>query len=175
MDNNKISDVLLDISKIKKATGSNSFSVGAYVKASQFVRSLSTPISSIDLDNTKGIGPKIAGHIKEYLSTGKVQYVEDNRKYLTTSFKIDELLKVEGIGEKTAIKILRELNISTIAQLKASIVDNSISAVLGEKMILKVKKGLEYLEKTKGRIRLDEAIILVKDIISYIVSLCFKN
>jgi DNA polymerase (family 10) len=166
--NDNVSDILLEISKIKKATGSNAFSVGAYVKASQFVRLLSVPINTIDLENTKGIGPKIAGHIKEYLSTGKIQYIEDNKQHLTSSFKIDELLKVEGIGEKTAIKIQRELSIFTIEQLKASIADNSISSVLGDKMILKVKKGLEYLDKTKGRIRLDEAIILVRDIFSYV-------
>jgi len=162
-----VANALRDIATIKKATGSNKFSFGSYLSAASFVDHLNVGIESIDLDNTKGIGPKISQHIKELLETGKIQYIIDNQRYLQSTVKIDELLKVEGIGEKTALQIYHELGISTIAALKAAIVDNSIANIFKNKTIEKIKKGIAYLETTRGRIRLDQAIEYVVLIAQY--------
>jgi len=160
MDNHVIANMLLDIAKVKQATGSNRFSVGSFQKAAKFVAHLTAPITSIDYQNQKGIGPKIAHAIEEFITTGKVQWLEDHKQYLDSSSQASELEKVEGIGAKTALKIHEALGISTIDELKAAIENGSISQVLKDKSIEKVKKGLEYLETTRGRLRLDEGLLL---------------
>jgi DNA polymerase (family 10) len=167
MNNQIIANALEDVAKIKKALGANQFSIGAYKKAAIFVANLQVPVKDIDFENTKGIGPKIAENIKEFLSTGKIQFIEDNLTHLQSDQKIEELLRVEGIGEKTALQIYQKLNISTIDQLKKSLEDGTLSTVFKEKSIEKIKRGLEYLETTKGRIRLDQAIEIALKIYNY--------
>jgi DNA polymerase (family 10) len=167
MDNQLVASALEDVAKIKKATGSNQFSVGAYKKAAMFVANLNASIKDIDLDNTKGIGPHIAQSIREFISTGKIQYIIDNAKYLQSDQKIEDLLKVEGIGEKTALLIYQQLNISTIVQLKTALENGILSTIFKEKSIEKIKRGIEYLETTRGRIRLDQAIEYAFKIYNY--------
>jgi len=168
MDNQALADVLNDVASIKKAKGDNKFAIGSYKKASYLISNLATPVSELDLENTKGIGPKIAASIKEFLTTGKIQFVEDNRCLLQAETKINDLLKVEGVGEKTALKIYQTLNITTIEQLKKVVEDGSISQFFKEKTVANIKKGLEYLELSKGRIRLDQGLELAITIYGYI-------
>lgn len=162
--NKDVANALQDIAKIKKSKGSNSFSYGAYKKAAVIVENLATSVKELDLQNTKGIGDKIAAHITEFINTGKIQFIQDNLTHLNSEQKIEQLLRIEGIGEKTALKIYQTLNITTIDQLKTAIADNSISQVLKEKGIENIKKGIEYLETTKGRIRLDEGLNIATQI-----------
>ena len=166
MQNKVVANILNDISQIKKALGANKFSVSAYKKASIFVENLPTPIESIDIENTKGIGPKIATHIREFLQTGKIQFVEDNQHLLSSVPKQSQLTVVEGIGEKTAQKI-EEQGILTVDDLKKALEENQLNQIFGEKTILQIKKGIEYIEKTRGRIRLDQGITLATKIYSY--------
>lgn len=166
--NETIASILKDISLIKKSKGDNKFSVGAYLKASAFIENLSLSIKDIDLDNTKGIGPKIANHIREFLNTGKVQFVEDNKLILQPINKVSELTKIEGIGEKTALKIEQELGITTIEEMKKAIDDGRLTQIFKEKSIVNIRKGLEYIEKTRGRIRLDQGLDLALKIYHYI-------
>jgi DNA polymerase (family X) len=165
--NTKVAEALNKIAKIKKAKGDNQFAVGAYLKTATLISNLSKPISELDLQNTKGIGPKIAASITEFLTTGKIQFIEDNQDFLNTESKYAELLKIEGIGEKTAQQIYNELNVSTIAQLKITIANDSIKSLFKDKTIEKIKKGIEYLDTTRGRIRLDEGRALANTIETY--------
>ena len=45
-----------------------------------------------------GVGEGIAAAIEEYLKNGKIKHFEELKKKMP--FKIDELLKVEGLGPK---------------------------------------------------------------------------
>jgi len=167
MDNQSVAKALSEIAAIKKALGDNKFAVGAYYKAATFVANLAAPIAEVDLENTKGIGEKISRSIKELLSTGKIQFIVDNQRYLQADQKVEELQRVEGIGEKTALVIYHKLGISTLEQLKKAVADGSISAAFKDKTVEKIKRGIEYLETTKGRIRLDEGMALAFKIYQY--------
>jgi DNA polymerase (family X) len=167
MDNHVVANTLLDIAKIKKALNANKFSIGAYHKAASFVSHLTVPIETVDLENTKGIGPKIGQQIKELLDTGHVQFIVDNQHLLQSDQKFEELLKVEGIGEKTALVIYQKLHISTIAQLKQALIDGALTQIFKDKSIEKIRKGIEYLDTTRGRIRLEEAIVMANEIYLY--------
>ena len=168
--NQDVANMLIKIANIKKANNDNRFSIGAYLKAATLVSNLSVPVTDLDLENTKGIGPKISSHIVEFLNSGKVKFIEDNQYLLESepSQNIQDLLRIEGIGEKTAILIYQELKISTVEELKKVIDDGSISKIFKEKTIEKIKKGIEYLETTKGRIRLDQGIELASRIYTYL-------
>lgn len=167
MINQQIANVLYDIAKVKEKNGDNRFSVGAYRKAAHQIVNSPIPIDQLDYKNLKGIGEKIAKHIEEFLTTGKVQFIEDNISKLNSSQKIDELLRIEGIGEKKALKLYEELQITTIEELKKSIESGDILKVFKEKTVESIKKGIEYLDTTRGRIRLDEGINLAIQIYSY--------
>jgi len=167
MINKNVANVLTDIAKIKKAKKDNRFSIGAYNKAAHFVIHSPQPIDQIDYHNVKGIGTKIAAHIDEFISTGKIQFREDNIDLLDASSKIDDLLRIEGVGEKTALHIYNTLKISTVDELKEAIDNGKINEVLKEKSIANILKGIDYIDKTRGRIRLDEGLDIAVKIYSY--------
>jgi DNA polymerase (family 10) len=172
MINQDVAKILYDIAEIKQHQNDNKFSIGAYRKAAKFISNLPTPVSELDLLTTKGIGPKIANSILEFLSTGKVQFIVDNQACLNASQKVEELLRIEGIGEKKALKIYETLGISMIAELKVAIENGKLAQVFKDKTIENIKQGIEYLETTRGRIRLDEALELIVQIHSELREFC---
>jgi len=166
--NIKVAHALSDIAQIKKYNGSNHFSFIAYCKAAKIVENLVTSVADIDVNEIPGIGTKIAAHIKEYISSGKIQYYEDNKHLISPIINFNDLMRIEGVGEKMALKIYKEFKITSVDELKTIISNNVIKTVFKEKTIDMLKKGIDYLDKTKGKIRLDEGIEMASEIYRYI-------
>lgn len=70
------------------------------------------------LENPKeldGIGSGIAGSIKEFLEYGSLQKLEDLKD---KHADLSDIMKVEGIGPKTAMRIYETLDITTLDELE---------------------------------------------------------
>lgn len=97
----------------------------AYTRAIIALRSFEEEITSVkQVNNLKHIGPKIIVKINEYLTTGKIQAVEDIRdkieekKELSDKEKVLKLLQtVHGIGKVKATKLYDE-GMRTIKDLR---------------------------------------------------------
>lgn len=95
----------------------------AYGKAIVALRGIRKKIRSIsDVKKVRGIGPKITQKIKEYLDTGKINVVEDKRKFLRkkpVSKKqkiLNDFQTIWGIGPKKA-ETLYDKGIRSISEL----------------------------------------------------------
>mgnify|MGYP001611351726 CR=1 FL=1 len=86
------------------------FKPQAFEKAAFSLESLKEDVSEVyenggvkALMEIPGIGKSIAGHIEEYLKTGKIKDYEKFKKQMP--LKMEELIRVEGLGPRK-IKIL---------------------------------------------------------------------
>jgi len=63
-----------------------------------------------------GIGKAMADHIEEYLKTGKIKHYENYKKKLP--FKMDELIRIEGMGVRKARILYQKLGIKNAKDLE---------------------------------------------------------
>ena len=109
MKNQELAKIFNDMASFLEMEGV-AFKPYAYSRAALSLEALSEDVGDIyrkggikALLEIPGIGKAIADHIEEYLKTGKIKHYEHYKKKLP--LKIDELLRVEGMGPKK-IKIL---------------------------------------------------------------------
>ena len=98
----------------------NPFRVRAYRNAARMVGELGRSVRTMieqgaDLDALPGVGPDLAGKMREIVSTGSCALLERLRKELPPA--ITELLAVPGIGPKRARALHHELDVQTVEQL----------------------------------------------------------
>ncbi len=167
MENKGIADILNVIAKLlslsEKPTAR--FEVRAYQKAALTIETLQEPIEDIykkggtkALMELPGVGKSIAGHIEEYIKTGKIKkYEELKRKY---PVDIASLTAISGVGAKKAITLYKELGIKNIEGLKRAIASHKISGLegFGEKSEDAILKGLSVYEASKGRMFIGDAL-----------------
>lgn len=87
----------------------NKFKIIAYERAADAIEHSSSELKDLwdekKLEDVPGIGPAIAGHLDELFKTGKVGHFEVLMKRFSS--KIFRLMKIPGIGPKTALKLVK--------------------------------------------------------------------
>ena len=114
------------------------FRAGRYKVAQETIMSLSEDVTDVSqLEGKKGIGPTILKKLQEFQKTGKIEFIEREKKNPALL-----LTNVYGIGYKGAKKLVDE-GITTIAKLK-----QEQDEVLNDTQ----KKGLKYYDDIMKRI-----------------------
>jgi len=118
--NADIAAVFGEIADRLEIEDANPFRVRAYRNAARRVGELGRSVRTMieqgaDLDALPGIGPDLAGKMREIVATGSCALLERLRQELPPT--ITELLALPGIGPKRARALHRELELSTVAQL----------------------------------------------------------
>lgn len=97
-----------------KGEEKNKFRIIAYERAADAVEHLSTEAKDLwdegKLEEIAGIGKSIAAHLSELFETGKSKHFEGVMKGISPA--VFDLIKIPGIGPKTAYKLVDKLNIS---------------------------------------------------------------
>jgi DNA polymerase (family X) len=115
-----IARVLGEIADVLELTRGNPFKVRAYRQAAQLVDVHPGPISEVwrqgKLEDLPGIGSGIAGKIGELLETGRSR--EHDRLAATVPPGVLEMLRVEGVGPRTAAAAWKKLRITDLGRLE---------------------------------------------------------
>ncbi|AYV79763.1 MAG: DNA polymerase family X protein [Faunusvirus sp.] len=129
------------------------FKLNIFKNALKIIQRHPTEIKhSSDLDNYYGIGKGIKKRIDEILTTGKLSELSEavNKKKLASIMRdaklVDDLSAIIGIGKKTAIKLIRQYNITSL--------DDLIKRYKSGKIILndKIARGLKYYKQYERKI-----------------------
>jgi len=149
MNKEDLSNILQEISKVKKQIGANPFSAKSYLKAADIIINLNEPIEFHDFPSIKGIGPKIAANIYEFLETGKIQWLENKKKTLKIKYPSfnsmnSELTDIHGIGLKTAKLIYKETGITKLEELKKAIKNGSLNKIFQPKTLKNINEQIQY-------------------------------
>ena len=131
-------EILDEMIDILTKQGEN-FRAGRYKSAQETIMSLSEDITDASqLSGKKGIGPSILKKLQEFQETGKIEFIEEQRKNPAIT-----LTNVYGIGYKGATKLVDQ-GITTISKLEKA----EQETVLNDTQ----RKGLRYYDDIMKRI-----------------------
>ncbi len=169
MKNKELGDLFNRMADILEFKSENPFKISAYRKASRIMGDLTQDIEEIaeggKLKDVPGIGEGMAQKIIEYLKTGKVSKFEEMRKGI--SDELIAIMDIPGMGPKTLAMIHKEKGISNLSQLEKAVEDGSLIGLpgIGEKKVENIKRGIQLLKQSKGRMNLGIAFPVAKRIV----------
>ena len=174
MINKKISEIFDEIANMLsiEETPSSKFEVRAYKEAALAIGSMQEDLEDIykrggipALMEIPGVGKGLAGKIEELIKTGKVTKYEELKKIYPIDFKT--LTQIEGLGPKKIAVLYKQLGVKDLETLKKAIGKHTIRELpsFGERSEEKLKEGVGFLESSKGRLRLGDALPEAESII----------
>jgi len=168
--NASIAAVLFEIGEILTVKG-DKFRSRAYSMAAQRVTALTEDISNIrergELDAIPGVGKSIAATIEEFLDTGESMVLRELRESLPRG--IPELMELEGVGPKLAMRLNKELGVTGVDSLEKAAKEQRVRALkgFGEKKELNLLKAIEEYRSRSGRFLLGEVLPIIQGILTY--------
>jgi DNA polymerase/3'-5' exonuclease PolX len=144
--NDEVIRVLQEIGDLLDLLGEQRFKVEAYRRAARTLESLGEPLARVaarnELDKIPGIGDALEAKIREFLSTGELAYLTKLRQQVPPG--IGELMRLPGVGPKTARRFWVELGVEGPQELAAAVEAGRLHGVagFGERKIEKLRQGL---------------------------------
>lgn len=169
MKNKELADLFGKMADLLEFKDENPFKINAYRKASRILGDLTQDIEEVaergDLKKIPGIGEGIAQKIEEFLKTGKVAKFEEVRKGI--SDELIAMMDIPGMGPKTLALLHRERKIDSLPKLEKALEDGSLLSLpgMGEKKVENIKRGIQLLRQSKGRMNLGMAFPVAKRIV----------
>jgi DNA polymerase (family 10) len=169
MKNKEIAEIFEKMADILEFKGENPFKISAYRKASRIIGDLTQDIEEINekgkLKDVPGIGEGMAEKIAEYLRTGKISKFEEVKKGV--SDELIAIMDIPGMGPKTLSMLHKEKKISNLSQLEKAVENGSLIGLpgIGEKKVENIRRGIELLKQSKGRMNLGSAFPVAKRIV----------
>jgi len=169
MKNKELGDLFDKMANILEFKGENPFKISAYRRASRILGDLTKDVEEIaqcgELKTVPGIGEGMAQKIEEYLKTGKISKFEEIKKGV--SDELIAMMEIPGMGPKTLVMIHKEKGIANLSELEKAVEDGSLIGLpgIGEKKAENIKRGIELLKASKGRMNLGVAFPLAKRIV----------
>jgi DNA polymerase (family X) len=130
------------------------FKPEAYRRAARSIESLTEELSAVadrnELRSIPGIGEAIEEKIREFLTSGKLDYYERLQREVPAG--ILELLRVPGLGPKTARRFWLELGVEGPAELADAIRQGRLAGMkgFGPKKVEQVRRALESAADSKS-------------------------
>lgn len=162
MRNAILSAIFDQMADIMEILGEDPFRINSYRKVSRAVAELPTDVGVLledgRLAKTPGIGKSSLAKIQEFVASNRVTAHEELLERIPPSLL--ELLHIPGMGPKGVKAVYEGLGVKGLDDLKRVVEDGSLATLpgFGQKKAAAIQRGIEFLEKSTGRIRLDQAM-----------------
>jgi DNA polymerase (family X) len=171
MKNAELADLFARMADLMEVLGENRFKIAAYRRGADAIRGLAEDIEKVaargELRGIAGVGEAISGKIVQYLETGRVERYEEIKAKCPES--LIEVMSVPGVGPKTALKLWREAEIATVAQLRDALASAPARLTslrgLGPKKVGQIAEALQTMAQAGGRMRLGDARALGQQLV----------
>lgn len=171
--NSDIADIFNKVADLLDIEGANQFKVRAYRNAAWNIQGLTESLADMvkqkkDLTELPGIGDELAKKIQEIVRTGSLNYLKKLEKQIDPN--LTELLHVNGLGPKRVGQIYRELNITSVDELKKAAKEHKIQKLdgFGKKIEDKILEDLKDKKEEKNRKNLLQADDIAESLIKYL-------
>jgi DNA polymerase (family 10) len=173
MENRAIAQLLAETADLLEISAGDPFRIRSYRRAAEAVEQSTVPLSTIAADPKRlleipGIGKGMVANIQSIEQHGSMPL----RDELLTRYKSTmlELLKLPGMGPKTVALIFEATGVATVDDLAGAIDEGRLANLprVGDKLIQKLRKGIDEYRKNSGRFHLDDAEIAAERLTLYL-------
>jgi DNA polymerase (family 10) len=153
LENSEIAHILEQLGSLLEFKNENMFKVRSYRMAADAIRDWHASIAEIaarggaaELRAIPGIGKTISSQIEEIIRTGTSPVFEALKQEIPET--VLDLIKVSGIGLKTAQTLFRDFGIKSLGELRIFAEGGGLLSVpgLGEKTAARVLRSLNRIE-----------------------------
>jgi len=162
MENAVLSAIFDQMADIMEILGEDRFRINSNRKVARIIGDIPTDVEDLlaggQLAKVPGIGKSSLAKIEEFIRTGKITAHQELLAKIPP--ELLELLNIPGVGPKGVKAVYEQLKVTSIAELKVVIEDGSLAGLsgFGDKKAAAISRGIAFLEKSTGRIRLDLAL-----------------
>ena len=148
--NDEIGAIFLNIGHLLQIQGEDSFRARIYERAADTIENLDIDLGQLAeegrLQSIPGIGKAIEGKIVEMLETGQCRFYEN--LIAEMGEEVLDLLRIRGVGVKTAARFYNELGVKNLLDLRTAIDGGRFKLLkgIGSKTIVQIDEGLRFLE-----------------------------
>jgi DNA polymerase (family 10) len=162
MSNATLSAIFDQMADVMEILGEDQFRVNTYRRVARIVGEMPTDVDVLlekgQLGDVPGIGKSTLAKIDEFVKTGTIKAHQELLARIPSSLL--ELLRIPGVGPKSVKTLYQNLHVGSIADLKQALDSGLVETLpgFGQKKAAGIRRGIEFLEKATGRIRLDQAL-----------------
>ncbi|MDD3269901.1 MAG: DNA polymerase/3'-5' exonuclease PolX [Syntrophomonadaceae bacterium] len=172
MTNREVAIILDRIADILQIKEENSFKIQAYRKAASSIYHLDEDLNTLKqarrIEEIPGVGKAVKAKIEEILEKGSCEYYD--RLTAEVPLGVLDMLALPGIGHKTVKIIYEKLGIDNLDDLLKAAEARRIRTLpgMGGKTEYNIKKGMELLRQSGGKVTLGLALPLAEDFRDYL-------
>ena len=134
--NVELSEALEQMAELLVRRGEhNPYRVQAYLHAAGTVRELAVPVATIygdggkdALTNLPGVGVSLAGHIAQYVETGRIGLRD---RLMSASDPVALMETLPSVGHRLAVRLVDDLGIRSLSELERAAHDGRLAAMTG--------------------------------------------
>ena len=172
--NMELARIFAEIADVLDLTGANAFKVNANRKVARTLEEAGEDLAELArtdparLRDIPGIGDSSAKKILEFVTTGKVAEREELLASIPAG--VPALLQIPGLGPKRVRTLWTEGGVDSVDTLRTKLADGSLGGLpgMGPKTLKAIEESLTFLDTTRGRIRLGEALPVALELIAYL-------
>ena len=169
MKNLEVADLLDRLGEMVEANGEDRFKVIAYHRAANSIRNTESDIEEAwrngTLEEIRYVGSGISKKIDEYFRTGRLRVLEELQSKVPPG--VPMLMKVQGIGPRTAYRLSHELGIGSVDELRKALEGGKLDDEFGAKVRESLMTGIAKIQSYGRRMLLPEAEGVFQTLASY--------
>lgn len=173
--NREIADMLDLLGDLMELDGVNKFKVIAVRNGARRVGesnfSIEQAAAEHGLTEIPDIGEKIAAKIEEYIASGHLQEIDGYLK--TYPGSLVEVMKLQGVGPRTARKLWEELEVASLDDLEKAAAQDKISGIpgMGKKSQDNILSAIARLRERSHRLLLGDVLPVAEDAVELLAAL----
>jgi DNA polymerase (family 10) len=171
MLNEKVAGILYEVADLLELKDEK-FKPQAYRKAAHNIESMKEDIVEVyrrgHLKDVPGVGEAIEAKVREIIETGELRYLKELHDEFPAGLL--QIMDIPEIGPKTTMRLYKELRVTNVQDLKLAAEQHRIRRLkgFGDKTEENILKGIEYMERNRGRMLLGYAFPVAMGIVSYL-------
>ena len=177
MTNSEIAEAFETIVGLLEMKGEKSFTIRAYQRASRTIERFPRDLDAMvraeeDLTAIPGIGKAISDKVTELVSTGRMSFLERLESEFPAGVR--DMLAVPGLGPKTVVRIWKELDVTTIAELEAAVDDGRVESLprMGKKSADNIRRSIQFAKSSNDRFPIARAMEIARRVTGHLRSNC---
>lgn len=174
--NLELARIFSEIADVLDLTGANPFRINSHRKVARLLEESGEDLAALArsdparLRGIPGIGEGSAAKIEEWAQSGKV--AEHDELLASVPAGLPGLLRIPGLGPKRVRTLWKDAGIDSVDALRSRLAAGTIGALpgIGAKTLKSIEESLAFLDTTRGRARLGEAMPVALGLVAHLES-----